>query len=103
MAACLTCEEIEQKICDLADEISALTGCQGIQIKEDDTSFDYTPQIEAKLSILKTYQELHKAKCVGAMSLYEFVHTPCVKPARCVGATCKTPSDMRQGRRRYRR
>jgi len=103
MADCLTCDEIEQKICDLADEISTLTGCTGMRISEGDTTFDYNPQLEAKKEVLRTYRDLFKTKCVGAMELYEFVNVPCVRPVTCTGSTCTVPSDMRQGRRRYRR
>lgn len=102
-ADCLTCEEIELRICEIADEISSLTGCSGISISEDDTKFDYTPALKAKQEVLRVYKSLHDSKCKGAMPLYEFIHVPCVKPARCEGTGCNVPSDMRRNRRRYRR
>lgn len=100
---CLTCAEIEQKICDLADELSALSGCEGVKVSEGGTTFDYSERIESKKEVLRTYRELHRVKCIGSMDLYEFTHVPCVKPANCEGASCTTPSRLRMNRRRYRR
>ena len=101
-AVCLTCTEIEQKICDLADELSALTGCGGVKITEDGTTFDYGPTVQAKIAVMNTYKDLYETRCAGMTDLYEFVHVPCVKPARCTGSTCTAASRMRQNRRRYR-
>lgn len=101
MTACLTCEEIEAKICELADAIAAADGCSGLKITESGTQFDYTAQIKAKSEALKVYQEMYALKCQGANELYEFVHIPCVQPVNCVGSSCSR-SDYKT-RRRYRR
>jgi hypothetical protein len=102
MADCLTCAEIEQKICDLADEISSAS-CGGLVVREGDTQFDHSPEIRAKIEVLRTYRELHAVKCKGANELYQFVHVPCVRPYTCVGSSCGPQSLPRHDRRRYRR
>lgn len=100
--ACLSCEELEELICSLAEEISSLTGCEGVRIKDDGEEFDYTIQTKAKIEALRVYESLYKLRCgAGAGELYEFVHVPCVKPATCAGTTCATPSRS-YNRRRYR-
>lgn len=98
---CMTCAAIEQKICDLADELGALTRCGGVRITEDGTTFDYSPALEAKKEALRAWREMFRMKCEGSGDLYEFIHVPCVKPATCVGTSCNVPSKMRQNRRRY--
>jgi hypothetical protein len=105
MADCLTCEEIEQRICDLSDELSSLSGCQGVKVNDSGISFDYTDVIRTKREVLKLFVDLHKTKCPkGAGELYEFVHVPCVKPATCVGtAACSTSRQRGLNHRRYRR
>lgn len=103
MAECLTCEEIEQKICDLSDELSSLSGCQGAKVDSNGITFDYTLAIEVKRDVLETYVKLHESKCKGANALYEFVHVPCVRPATCVGTACSTSRQRSMNRRRYRR
>jgi hypothetical protein len=102
---CMTCAEIEQKICDLADSLSEITECGGMKISEDGTVFDYSPALEAKKEAIRIYRDMYKLKCTGdgAGELYEFVHVPCVQPATCTGVTCNTPSRMRMNHRRYRR
>lgn len=102
MAECLTCEELEQKICDLADEIASAE-CNSLVVKESGTTFDYSAGIKAKQDVLKVYQEMFRMKCSGASPLYEFVHVPCVKPAVCVGTTCRTGLRSSRTGRRYRR
>jgi hypothetical protein len=102
MAACLTCEEIELRICELDVEISSGT-CGGLIVREGDTTFDHSPEIKAKIEVLRIYRDLHKTKCgSGAGELYEFVHVPCVKPYTCQGSSCSTVSGRRVDRR-YRR
>jgi hypothetical protein len=102
-ADCLTCEEIEQRICDLSDELTSLTNCQGAKVSDNGVSFDYTEVIKIKRDVLKVFVELHSTKCKGASALYEFVHVPCVRPATCVGTTCSTSQTMTRNRRRYSR
>ncbi len=102
MAACLTCEEIELRICTLDEEISS-SSCGGLTVKEGDTTFDYSPEIKAKIDLIRVYRDLHKTKCGdGAGELYEFVHVPCVRPYTCQGSSCTSSSSLRSNRR-YRR
>lgn len=103
MAECLTCEEIEQRICDLSDELTSLSGCQGTVASDGGIQIDNSAAIKAKELVLNTFVELHKAKCKGANELYEFVHVPCVRPATCVGTTCRPSWRTTNNRRRYRR
>lgn len=103
MSECLSCSELEQKICDLSEEIAA-AGCDTTITKEGDTTIDRTPAINAKIEVLKTYKELYKMKNCGTSSeLYEFVHVPCVQPADCVGSTCRPVIKAIRNQRRYRR
>ena len=101
MTDCLTCEEIELKMCALADEIAAAEGCSGLKISEGGTQFDYSAQVKAKSEALKVYREMFELKCKGANELYEFVHVPCVQPVNCVGSSCSRTSQ--RTRRRYSR
>ena len=102
MSNCLSCAELEQKICDLAEEIAAAT-CSAQIWKEGDTTQDPTPGLKAKVEVLKVYQQLFTAKNCGATSeLYEFVHVPCVTPATCEGDVCRPVPSIRD-QRRYRR
>ena len=105
MAECLTCEEIEQRICDLSDDLSSLSGCQGAKVESNGITFDYTEVIKSKREVLKLFVDLHATKCPkGAGDLYEFVQVPCVRPATCVGtAACSTSRQRGLNRRRYRR
>lgn len=103
MSECLSCSELEQKICDLSDEIAA-AGCSALVTKEGDTTFDHTAALESKVAILKVYADLFKMKKCGASSeLYEFVHVPCVQPAVCVGDSCRPSIPSIRNQRRYRR
>lgn len=101
MTDCLTCDELEAKICTLAEEIQAAS-CGGLIVREGDTQFDHSPEIKAKIEVLKVYRELHASKCKGSGDLYEFVQIPCVKPHTCEGAGCLTVPRIRTSRR-YRR
>ena len=101
MADCLTCEEIELKICELADSISAAS-CGGMLVKEGDTTFDYSPEVKAKIEVLRVYKQMFEMKCKGAGELYEFVQVPCVRPYTCVGDSCATAVRPKT-HRRYRR
>ena len=102
MSDCLSCAELEQKSCDLAEEI-AVASCDAQIWKEGDTTRDGTPGLKAKIDVLKVYQDLYKSKkCGPSDELYEFVHVPCVKPHTCVGSTCVSIPTVRE-QRRYRR
>lgn len=100
MAACLTCEEIELKMCELLEELAA-SSCNGVVVREGDTTIDYAQGIKAKNDQLSILKELWNLKCsgAGAGDLYEFVHVPCVKPAVCVGPICRQTTRLRTGRR----
>lgn len=103
MASCLTCEEIELRICELDAEISSGT-CGGMLVKEGDTTFDYSPELRLKIDLIRVYRDLHKTKCgSGAGELYEFVQVPCVKPYTCQGSSCATVPSRNRTDRRYRR
>lgn len=102
MSDCLSCAELEQKICDLAEAIAA-SSCEATIWKEGDTTQDPRPGLDAKVSVLETYKELYLArKCGPSDELYEFIHVPCVTPYTCVGDTCRTVPSVRD-QRRYRR
>ncbi len=102
MADCLSCAELEQKICDLAEEI-ANASCSAYIFKEGDTTEDRTPGLKAKIEILKVYKELYQSKgCGSEGELFEFVSVPCVTPATCTGGSCRTLPSIRN-QRRYRR
>jgi len=100
MAACLTCEEIELKICELLDEL-ATTVCNGAIIQEGDTKIDFSAGMDGKNAQLRILKELWDIKCKGggAGELYEFVTVPCVKPVTCVGSSCRSTSRLVTGRR----
>lgn len=103
MSECLSCSELETKICELSEEITA-AGCSALITKEGDTTFDHTPGLDAKIEVLKVYTDLYKLKnCGSASELYEFVHVPCVQPADCVGSTCGPVIPSIRNQRRYRR
>jgi hypothetical protein len=102
VASCLSCAELEQKICDLSEEITAAS-CTASITKEGDTSEDRTPGLKAKIEVLKTYKDLYTAKkCGSSTDLFEFVHVPCVTPVRCEGDVCISTPLIRRNRR-YRR
>lgn len=101
--SCLSCEEIQSRICTLLDEISSLEECQGVTIDEDGIKVDRSEQIKAKYKALDTLEKLEARKCPkGAGELYEFLAVPCVRPATCVGVGCSNRTG-RVNRRRYRR
>lgn len=102
--SCLSCSELETKICTLAEELSSAESCGGLKVTEAGTTFDYSGQLQAKRDVLSTYRSLYNAKrCGEAQDLYEFVHVPCVAPVNCEGSGCGTGSMRRGSRRRYRR
>ena len=100
MAACLTCEEIELRMCELLEELAA-SSCNGVVVQEGDTKMDYSQGLMEKNQQLAILKDLWNLKCggAGAGDLYEFVHVPCVKPAVCVGPTCRQTTRLRTGRR----
>jgi len=102
VSECLSCDELEQKICDLSEQIS-VASCDAQIWKEGDTTNDATFGLKAKIEVLKVYQSLYDRKNCGSRSeLYEFVHVPCVKPQVCVGDDCVSVPIVRN-QRRYRR
>lgn len=101
--SCLSCEELETKICALAEELAGAEGCAGQRIQEAGIQFDYSAQLTSKQKALDTYRELYAAQgCNSSTQLYEFVHTACPRPAVCTGNTCRTRK-MHRTIRRYRR
>lgn len=99
---CLSCAELETRICSLAEELAGAVGCAGQKIQEAGITWDYTAQLTAKQEALKTYRDLYAAQnCNASTQLYEFVHTACPRPAPCVGNTCRTRK-MSRTYRRYR-
>ena len=98
MTECLSCSDLETKICDLSEQIAAADGCSGVVMSDDVAKLDTTPQLKAKIEALKSYRELYRMRCSGARELYEFVSTPCTTRPNC-GPEC-TP--IRKTRRRYR-
>lgn len=99
VAGCLSCEEIEAKICALYDQITD-PGCYALITKEGDTTIDRTAWLNSKVDVLKVYQDLFKSKkCGNRSELFEFIHVPCVKPSTCVGTGCLTVPRQRNSRR----
>jgi hypothetical protein len=98
---CLTCAEIEAKICAIFDEITA-GSCRDMVVKEGGIEFDYSGTGRSKAGVLQTLREMYKIKCSGAGSLYEYVSVPCVKPATCVGDRCGSRRIRQSTGRRYR-
>jgi len=98
--SCLSCAELEEKICTLSDEI-ATASCE-VVIKEGDTTFDRTAGLKAKVSVLQSYQKMFESKkCGSEDDLYEFVHVACVTPHTCRSRVCTAVPKVRN-QRRYR-
>jgi hypothetical protein len=105
MASCLTCAELEAKICALAEEMATDPGCAGHKVVESGISFDYTSQLMAKREALSVYRQMWTDKKCGDTNeggIYEFVHIACTKPVDCVGSSCRTRYSQRKHRRYYR-
>lgn len=99
--SCLSCAELETKICELSEEIMA-SSCDTV-VKEGDTTFDRTAILEAKVQVLKGYQKMYAdKKCGSEDDLFEFIHVPCVTPYTCPSSRCGTNTRVRN-QRRYRR
>jgi len=103
VSECLSCSELEQKICELSELIAA-GGCDTTITKEGDTTIDRTPALNAKVKVLNGYIQMYKMKNCGSVSeLYEFVHVPCVQPVDCSGSNCGPSIPSIRNQRRYRR
>lgn len=101
--SCLSCAELEEKICALAEELAGAEGCAGQRIQEAGIQFDYSAQLTSKQEALKTYRGLYESQgCNSSTQLYEYVHTACPRPASCTGNTCRSRK-MQRTYRRYRR
>ena len=100
MSSCLSCSELEEKICTLSDDIAAAS-CT-VVIEEGDTKIDQTAGLKAKIEVLKTYQRMFDSKkCNSADDLFEFVHVPCITPHSCKSRVCTAVPRIRN-QRRYR-
>ena len=100
MSSCLSCLELEEKICTLSEEIAAAS-CT-VVIEEGDTKIDQTAGLKAKIEVLKTYQRMFDSKkCNSADDLFEFVHVPCITPHTCKSSSCSATPRVRN-QRRYR-
>jgi hypothetical protein len=100
MSSCLSCSELEEKICTLSEEIAA-SSCE-VVIKEGDTEIDKTSGLKAKVEVLKTYQRMFETKnCGSSDELFEFVHVPCITPHTCKSRVCTAVPRIRN-QRRYR-
>jgi hypothetical protein len=89
---CLSCIELEQKICDLTAQIEAFNCAK---VEEGDTVIDRTQQLRSLTMALDTHVRLYETKCAKAGELYEFVQAGCTTPVTCVGASCR-PSRRRR-------
>lgn len=98
-----SCSELEDKICDLSEELAAAEGCSGVVVTDADGSkHDHSGKMKMKQEALKAYRDLYEQKgCGKSQDLFEFVHTACVKAVNCTGSGCSTQN--RRTRRRYRR
>lgn len=98
-----SCSELEDKICELSEQLAAAEGCAGVVTKDaDGGSHDHSGKIEMKKAAMQAYQKLYAEKgCGKSQELFEFVHTACVKAVNCSSGTCSTSN--RRSRRRYRR
>lgn len=100
MSDCLSCMELEEKICELASWISEAS-C-AVVIKEGDTVIDNSAALKSQVAILAIYQKLYDSKNCGMGSeVYEFVNVPCVTPVTCDAGCHQVPTVRNQ--RRYRR
>ena len=104
--ACLTCEELDARICSLAEELATADQCLGQVTREAGVEFDNSGQLKAKQAALKTYQDLWAAKKCGEANegqLYEFTAVACVTPGSCRTTGCRGSRQSLRGSRRYRR
>lgn len=98
--ACLTCEELESKICELAESLATGGGCVN-KVREADVEFDYTADLTSKRTALQTYQQIYKDKGCDKVSegLWQYVQTACVTSTSCYGGRCRVRSTQRRPRR----
>jgi hypothetical protein len=97
---CLSCAELETKICELADELAS-DNCS-IVTKEGDTEIDRTPLIEAKQAALETYRTLYvEKKCGDIGDFAEMVSTACTTQTKCLTDSCRRRAKRFRGTRRY--
>ena len=87
MTACLSCAELEAKICDLADKLASDPGCAGIKRSEAGISEDRTAQMQGMRTALDTYRSLYEdKKCASQRDdgqLYEYRQSPCITEVSC--------------------
>ena len=101
---CLTCQEIEEKICQLTEELANAESCLGQVRQEAGITLDQRGQLQAKQSALSTMRDLFKLKgCQESGQLYEFVHVPCVSVQSCEGSGCGGNRQSLRIPRRYHR
>ena len=94
---CLSCEELETKICDLAEAL-ATTAC-GITVREGDITLDNTPELDAKKEALRTYRLLYVEKRCGDVADFgELMSSGCTSQSKCTTDRCRK---SRRGVRRY--
>ena len=105
MSSCLSCGELESKICELAEELTSGEACGGIT-SQGGVTIDTREQIVQKQRVLETYRQMWTDKKCGEQNdagLYEFVQTACVSPASCTGRSCRGSRTSARSTRRYRR
>lgn len=97
--ACLSCEELEQKICELAEALTE-SSCNVI-VREGDTTLDRSPEMDAKREVLRTYRQLYAdKKCGETGDVFEMVATACTTQTRCTTNRCGSMR-RKKGVRRY--
>lgn len=102
--SCLTCQEIEEQICQLVTELAGAEPCLGQVRQEGGVTIDQSGQLKAKQSALTALKELYKLKkCESSDSLYEFLHVPCVTVTSCGDDSCGGNRVTLRTPRRYRR
>ena len=101
---CLSCSELEAKICELAEELAQASCVQ--TIKDDDTTMDNKPVLEAKREALRTYRELYRDKKCADSDMSDFgeaIATGCSTQTKCGGTSCGYGARSRRGDRSYRK
>ena len=97
--SCLSCEELEAKICELAEALSDAS-CNTI-VREGDTVIDRTPELKARQAALSTYQKLYESKrCSDTGDIFEMVGTACTTQTKCTVNRCGS-FRRKRGVRRY--
>jgi len=104
--ACLTCEELDARICALAEELATADTCLGGRTTEAGVDFDNRGQLDAKKAALEAYRRMWETKRCGEANegqLYEFTAVACVTPGSCRTTGCRSSRQSLRGSRRYRR